>query len=258
MSVAIHPTAIIESGAQLDTEVEVGPYAYVGSEVKISRGTIVHHHATVDGNTELGENNEVYPYAFIGAKPHDLKYTGGSPGLRIGSNNLFREYVTIHIATKDGDLTTLEDHNLFLAYSHVAHDCKVGSRLIMSSHSALGGHVEVHDHVNIGWGAGVHQFCKLGDYAMAAACSKVVQDIPPFMIADGSPASVRTINKVGLQRAGFSAEDLDVIRTAFKVFYKQGLNRSQAIDALKQIPHADSEVLKNILIFADKSQRGWA
>lgn len=252
----IHATAIIEKGAELDEGVLVGPYAYIGPHVRIGRGTEVMHHATVDGATTMGEDNEVHPYAYVGGKTHDLKYKGGVQGLQIGSGNVFREFSTVHCATSDGEITTLGDHNLILAYSHIAHECRVGNHLVMSSHAALGGHVEVGDHVNIGWGAGVHQFCRIGDHAMVGAASKVVQDVPPYMISDGSPAGVRTSNKVGLERAGFSKDEIALARRLFKVFYKEGLNRRQATEKMKQAGVADFEIVIRFLDFLKASGRG--
>lgn len=256
MATEVHPTAIIEKGAQLDAGVSVGAYAYIGANVKIAKGTVVMHHATVDGATTLGEGNEVHPYAYIGGKTHDKKYQGGVHRLEIGKRNVFREFTTVHCATSEDLLTSVGDHNLILSYSHIAHECVVGNHLVMSSHAALGGHVIVDDHVNIGWGVGVHQFCRLGAYAMVGATSKVVQDVPPFMISDGNPATTRTINKVGLERAGFAKEEISLVRRVFKAFYKEGLNRSQAIAALKESEDIEHRVVKTFLDFTARSQRG--
>lgn len=256
MATEIHPTAVIEKGAELDDGVSVGAYAYIGPRVKIGKGSEVMHHATVDGATIMGGNNEVHPYAYVGGKTHDLKYRGGVHGLTIGSGNVFREFTTIHCATNEGQMTVLGDNNLILAYSHVAHECTVGNHLVMSSHAALGGHVEVGDHANIGWGVGVHQFCRIGNYAMAGAASKVVQDVPPFVISDGNPAAVRTINKVGLERAGFSSDEIALVRRIFKIFYKAGYNRGQAMDQLRADEAAASEIAKTFLHFVEGSERG--
>ena len=256
MATKIHPTAIIEPGAELDEGVIVGAYAYIGAKVKIANGTQVMHHATVDGATTMGADNEVHPYAYVGGKTHDMKFQGGIQQLMIGSGNVFREFATIHCATSEGFVTSLGDRNLILAYSHIAHECRVGNHLVMSSHSALGGHVEVADHVNIGWGAGVHQFCRIGDYAMVGATSKVVQDVPPYMISDGSPASVRTPNKVGLERAGFSKEEISLIRRIFKVFYKEGHNRMQAAEKLNEAGVASTAIATKFLAFLETSERG--
>lgn len=256
----IHPTAIIENGAELDDGVEVGAYAYIGEEVKIGSGTIVAHHATVDGKTVMGRDNSVFPYAFIGGKTHDLKYKGGNPGLVIGDRNVFREYTTAHLATADGNNTVIGDDNNILAYSHIAHDCIVGSGIVMSSHAALGGHVILEDHVVIGWGSGAHQFCRIGAYAMLSASSKLVKDLPPFFMADGSPAEVCAINKINMQRNGFSVEEIDIAYSAFKLIYKHRLSRTHAIEALAERENAkDSRVLAAILDFAHgASERGLA
>ena len=256
MPTDIHPTAIIEPGAELDEGVIVGPFAYIGPMVKIAKGTEVMHHATVDGATTMGPDNEIHPYAYIGGKTHDMKYSGGCPGLKIGAKNVFREFTTVHCATAEGGETVVGDHNLILAYSHIAHECIVGNHLVMSSHSALGGHVQIGDRVNIGWGAGLHQFCRVGDYAMVGAASKVVQDVPPFMIADGTPAMVRTTNKVGLERAGFSPEDLNLVRRVFKMFYKEGLNRRQAAEKLSAVLPPDHTLVLTFLAFVEGSERG--
>lgn len=256
MAVKIHPTAIIEQGAELDENVTVGAYAYIGAHVSISRGTIVMHHATVDGSTVLGDDNEIHPYAYIGGKTHDLKYRGGMQRLQIGSRNVFREFTTVHCATTDDQITLMGDDNLVLSYSHIAHECVIGNHLVMSSHAALGGHVVVGDHVNIGWGAGIHQFCHLGDYSMAGATSKVVQDVPPYMISDGTPAVVRAVNKVGLERAGFSRDEISLARRVLKAFYREGLNRSQAIEKLRTTEDMESSIVKNFVNFVAASERG--
>jgi len=256
MPTDIHATAIIEPGAELEEGVLVGAYAYIGAQVKIAKGTVVMHHATVDGATTMGNDNEVHPYAYVGGKTHDLKYKGGCPGLSIGNRNVFREFTTVHCATIEDTFTIVGDHNLLLAYSHIGHECLVGNHLVMSSHAALGGHVQIGDRVNIGWGAGLHQFCRVGDYAMVGAASKVVQDVPPYMIADGSPAMVRTTNKIGLERAGFSPEDINLVRRVFKMFYKEGLNRRQAAEKLNAEIGENNELVKTFLAFVQASERG--
>ena len=256
MAVSIHPSAIVEKGAELDDGVNIGPYAFIGPHVRLGKNTSVAHHATVDGATTLGANNEIHPYAFIGAKTHDLKYKGGLPGLRIGARNVFREYVTVHCATDEGSHTLLGDDNVILAYSHVAHDCVIGNHFVMSSHAALAGHVEVGNHVNFGWGAGIHQFSKIGSYAMIAGMARVTQDVPPFMIVEGAPPTSRTINKVGLERAGFSSDDIMVARRIHKIYFKQGLNRSQASAQLVADGLHTHSLGTLMLEFLQKSQRG--
>ncbi len=239
--------------------VEVGAYAYIGPEVSLGDGCVVYHHATIEGYTSMGRENRIFPYAYIGARTHDLKYTGGRPGLKIGDRNVFREYTTAHLATNDGDFTVIGSDNNILAYSHVAHDCVVGNKIVMSSHAALGGHVVVRDYAVIGWGSGAHQFCRIGEYAMLSANSKLVKDLPPFFMADGSPAEVCTINKINMQRNGFGVDEIDVAYSAFKLIYKRRLARPHALEKLASLSSADSRVVKTILDFArSPSERGLA
>ena len=258
MPARIHPTAIVEPGAQLGAQVEVGAYGYVGSGVTLGTGTRLHHHASVEGNTVLGERCEVFPYACLGGKTQDLKFRGGNPGLRIGDRNVFREYVTVNCATNDGDFTRMGSDNVLLAACHVAHDCVVGSHVVMSNGAMLAGHVLIEDHVIIGGYGGIHQFCRLGAYAMLSATAKLVHDLPPFFIADGSPAEVRAINRVGLERNGFTPEQLERVKQIYRLLYRGGLNRSQALEQLASHAQADSPEFKRMLAFAQQSERGLA
>lgn len=258
MATEIHPTATVEKGAELDTSVRVGAYAYIGAQVQVASGTEIMHHSTVDGKTTLGKDNEIHPYAYIGGKTQDLKYRGGTQALQIGDRNVFREFTTVHCATADDLLTELGNDNLILAYSHIAHECKVGNHLIMSSHSALGGHVVLGDHVNVGWGTGVHQHCRVGDYAMIGASSLAVQDIPPFLIANGSPAKSRTVNAVGLERAGFTVEQISALRKTYRYFFKKDMNRSQARACLSETDLLEFPEVQKFCDFIDQSSRGIA
>lgn len=258
MSSLIHPSAIVDPSAVLGAGVEIGPFAYVGPGVHLGAGTRLHHHASVEGNTHLGEKCEVFPYANIGGKTQDLKFTGGNPGVRIGARNVFREYVTVHAATNDGDMTVLGDDNLFLAHGHVAHDCIVGNHVIASNGTGLAGHVIVEDHIVFGANSGVHQFCRIGAYSMVSAYAKVVQDIVPFFIADGQPALIRSINKVGLERKGFTGEQLDRVKQIYRLLFRDGLNRTQAFEKMAAHPEVQSPEFQRILAFAAKSERGIA
>jgi len=258
MSVEIHPTAVIEAGAQLGSDVTIGAFAYVGAGVTLGNGTRLHHHASVEGNTVLGLACEVFPYACIGAKSQDLKFKGGNPGLRIGDRNVFREYVTVHAATNDGEHTRMGSDNVLLATCHVAHDCVLGDHIVMSNGAVLAGHVVVEDHVVIGGYGGVHQFCRLGTFAMLAATSKLVHDLPPYFIADGTPAEVRAINRVGLERNGFAAEQLEQVKQIYRILYRNGLNRTQALEQLASHPEAASVTFRRVLDFAQQSGRGLA
>ena len=254
----IHPTAIVEPGAKIGSGVSIGAHAYVGPDVTLGEGCILHHHACVEGLTTLGPACEVFPFALIGGRTQDLKARPGKPGLRVGARNTFREYVSIHLGTQEGEWTVLGDDNVLLAYAHIAHDCVVGNHLVMSSHSALGGHVHVGDHVNIGWNAGVHQFCRIGDHAMVAACSKLVQDVPPFVIVDGNPAETKMVNRVGLSRSGFSESEIEDAKALHRLFYRDGLNATQALEKASALPLASGRVGKAWLGFVSQSKRGLA
>lgn len=258
MAARIHPSAIVEPTVQLGADVEIGPFAYVGGAARIGDGTRIHHHASIEGNTVLGAGCEVFPYCSIGTKSQDLKYKGGNPGVRIGDRNVFREYVSVHAATYDGDFTEIGHDNTILAYSHVAHDCKLGSHIVTSNSVGLAGHVVVEDHVTLGAVCGVHQFCRIGAYAMVSAYAKVVQDIAPFFIADGQPAVIRAINKVGLERKGFSAEQLGRVKQLHRILFRDGLNRTQALEKLTAHPEAASAEIQRVLAFAASSERGLA
>jgi UDP-N-acetylglucosamine acyltransferase len=254
----LHPTAIVEADVQLGPDVEIGAYCFVGRGVTLGRGTRLHHHASVEGNTVLGEQCEVFPYACIGGKTQDLKFKGGSPGLRVGDRNVFREYVTVHCATDDGQFTRIGSDNTLLASCHVAHDCVLGNHIVMSNGVVLAGHVVVEDRVVIGGYGGVHQFCRVGAHAMLSAFAKLVHDLPPFFIADGAPAEVRAINRVGLERSGFDVEQLERVKQIFRILYRDGLNRSQALERLAAHPQASTSEFQRILAFATKSERGLA
>ncbi len=258
MATKIHPMAVVETGAELGVDVEIGPFAYVGTGVKLGDGTRLHHHASVEGDTHLGAKCEIFPYACIGGKTQDLKYKGGNPGVRIGDRNVFREYFTVHAATYDAEFTRIGNDNTFLAYGHIAHDCQVGSHIIASNGFGLAGHVIVEDHVTFGAGAGVHQFCRIGAYAMVGAYSKVVQDVSPYFIADGQPAVIRAINKIGLERKGFTVEQMDRIKAIYRTLFREGLNRTQALEKLQGLEIASSTEVQSLLQFAAKSERGMA
>ncbi len=256
MNTSIHPTAIIEQGAQIGDDCTIGAYAYIGSQVVLGHGCTVMHHASVEGNTRLGSGNTIYPYAMIGGRSQDLKFKGASAGLIVGDNNSFREYSSAHEATDLDKPTIVGSNNNFLVGAHIAHDCIVGNNVVFSNYCCLAGHVEIGDRVIMGGLSGVHQFCRVGDYAMVGAMGKVVKDIPPYMIADGNPAETRTLNKIGLDRNGFSAEDISRIRSIFKLIYKSGLSREQVIEQIPLRPDAADPVVANLLRFLSASHRG--
>ncbi|MBP5191571.1 MAG: acyl-ACP--UDP-N-acetylglucosamine O-acyltransferase [Opitutales bacterium] len=256
----LHPTAIIEKGATLDPSVTVGAYAYIGPHVTLGAGCCIEHHATIDGYTTLGKNNHVYPYSFLGAQTHDLKYKGGVCSLKIGNDNTFREYVSIHTATSDGEATLLGDRNYILACSHIGHDCCLGNDIIMSAKVATGGHVRIEDHANIGGHASIHQFCHIGAYSMVAGHSFLKKDLLPFMIASGSPAVVKSYNRIGMMRKGFTESERTCVKQCFKIFYTSSLNRSQGLERVRELVefHACGRV-KEVLekFWGSETVRGW-
>jgi UDP-N-acetylglucosamine acyltransferase len=204
----------------------------------------------------MGPKCEIFPFANIGAKTQDLKYQGGNPGVRIGARNVLREYVTIHTGTEAEAMTVLGDDNVLLAHCHVAHDCVLGSHIIASNNTGIAGHCVVEDRVVFGAVSGVHQFCRIGAHAMISAYAKIVQDVPPYMIADGQPAVIRAINRVGLERRGFTRDQIDRIKQLFRILFRDGLNRSQAFEKLQAHAASDSVEFRAVLDFAAVSERG--
>ena len=254
---SIHPTAVLHPGAQVADDCTVGPYCVLGEHAVLGPRTVLHSHVVIEGHTILGSDNEVFPFACLGGKTQDLKYRGGITHVRIGDHNVFREYCTVHAATADGQATVVGSHNHFLAYTHLAHDVQVGSHVIMSNVATLAGHVTVEDHVVIGGLAAVHQFCRIGRHAMIGGCSKVVQDVAPFMMADGSPAETRFINKVGLERAGFTPDAISQLTKAYKVLFRSGLTTANALARIES-EVGDSPEVRHLVAFTHSSERGLA
>jgi UDP-N-acetylglucosamine acyltransferase len=253
----IHPTAIVHPDARLGANCVIGPYCLIGEHVELGEACRLHAHVVIDGHTKLGRENEVFPFASLGLKTQDLKWTGGVTHVEIGDHNTFREGVTIHSATDDGGVTRIGSHNNLLAYAHVAHDCTLGSNVVMSNVATLAGHVTVEDHAIIGGLTAVHQFCRIGRLAMVGGCARVLQDIPPFMLAEGSPAAPRTINKVGLERNGISEEAQAALRQAYKIIYREGLTTSNALAKIeKELPPLPE--VQQLMNFIRSSERGIA
>lgn len=251
----IHPTAIIDSTAHIGQTSLVGPYCVVGAGVTLGDGCKLHNHVTIVGPTTIGEGNEFYPYSSIGQRSQDLKYEAEPTYLEIGINNTFREFVTIHRATAPEASTKIGNHGNFLAYSHVAHDCIVGDYVIFSNNGTLAGHVIVGDYAVIGGLSGVHQFCRIGAHAIVGGCTKIVQDVPPFMIADGNPAEVRGVNLVGMERRGFGQDAIRELREAYKLIYRSNLNTTQGLDALRE-QFSNSDLANHLADFIASSERG--
>lgn len=250
----IHPTAVIDPAARLGADVEIGPYCVIGADVEIGDGCWLQNHVTICGPTKIGAGNRFYAFGSIGQRTQDLKYAGEPTHLEIGDNNTFREFVTLHRATVQGGKTTVGSHGNFLAYSHIAHDCKVGDSVIFSNNGTLAGHVEVGDHAIIGGLTAVHQFCRIGQHAITGGCTKIVQDVPPFMIADGNPAAIRGINAVGLERRGFSEAAMRQIKEAYRILYRSKLNLQQSLEKLEAVERTPE--IAQLLEFIAASSRG--
>ena len=251
----IHPTAIVDPAAQIDPGTRIGPYCVIGPEVTIGSDTELQHHVTVMGPSKIGARNFFFAYTSIGQKTQDLKYAGEPTYLEIGDGNTFREFCTVNRGTLPGTKTVIGNDGNFLAYSHIAHDCIVGDKVIFSNNGTLAGHVEAGDHAVIGGLTAIHQFCRVGRHAITGGCSKIVQDVPPFMIADGNPAEVRGVNSVGLERAGFSADTIRALKEAYRLLYRGNLNAKQAVEAIRKEIHGIPEV-EELCAFVETSQRG--
>jgi len=253
---SIHPTALIDATAELAAGVEIGPYSIVGPHVSIGAGTVLGPHVVVAARTRIGARNRIFQFASIGEIPQDRKYCGEPTTTTIGDDNVFREFVTIHAGTAlDRGDTSIGDGNLFLAYTHVAHDCVVGNNTLFSNNAQIAGHVHIGDWVVLGAYSGVHQFGRVGVHAMLAAGAIVLQDVPPFVTASGYPAKPHGINREGLRRRGFSAEDILVVRRAYKTLYREGLPLEEARKALARAQR-DTPVIAPLVDFLAETGRG--
>ncbi|BBB91567.1 MAG TPA: acyl-ACP--UDP-N-acetylglucosamine O-acyltransferase [Methylomusa anaerophila] len=251
----IHETAVIHPNARIGKDVEIGPYAVIGENVLIDDGTQIGAHVVVDGWSKIGKDCVVYPGASIGAEPQDLKFRGEKSYVYIGDNTTIREFATVNRATGEGQETRVGANCLLMSYTHVAHNCILGSHVIMSSGAMLAGHVIVEDRAVIGGQSGVHQFVKIGRNSMVGGGSKVVQDIPPFVIVDGHPAKVCGLNNVGISRAGVSEIARRNLKKAYKILYRSGLSLAQAIAVMEQDLESCEEV-EHLLRFLRNAERG--
>lgn len=250
----IHPTAIIQSGAQLGTDCEIGPYCVIGSDVLLGDRCRLHSHVVIEGHTVLGSDNEIFPFASVGSKTEDLKWRGGVTWTRIGDHNTIRECVTINSATGDGEATEIGSHNHITSASHIGHNSVIGHHTILAS-AGLAGHVLVEDHAIVGGKSVVHQFCRVGAHAMVAGFARVVQDVPPYMMAEGHPAATRTINKVGLERRGVPAETQLALRRAYKILFREESLLERALQRIETELPAGPE-LTHLVAFCRASARG--
>jgi UDP-N-acetylglucosamine acyltransferase len=251
----IHSTAVISKKAKLEKDVEVGPYCVIGDSVKIGKGTKILNNVTISGFTEIGTENNIYSGAVIGSPPQDLKYKGEKSFLYIGKNNTIREFVTINPGTMKNS-TRVGDDNLIMAYSHIAHDCQVGSKCVFANNATLAGHVSVEDEVVMGGLSAVHQYVRIGRLAIIGGCSKVVQDVPPYSTSDGHPAKVYGLNYIGLKRSNISKDNMRQLKIAFKILFHSGLSIPNALGKVKENFKNPSQELLHLLSFVDNSKRG--
>lgn len=256
MGTFVHPRAEIDPGARLGEGVRVGPFAVIGAEVEIGDGTEVGAGAVVLGPTKIGRENRIYPNASIGFDPQDLKFRGERVTLEIGDRNHFREFCTVHRGTsKGGGITRVGDDNLFMAYTHVAHDCQVGSRTVFANNATLAGHVEVHDDASISAFSSVHQFCRVGRHAYVGGYTVVVMDALPFVKTVGQKASCYGLNRIGLERKGVPPEVVQALGKAVRLLVRSGLNTSQALEKIRTELPASPEVAY-LLEYVESAKRG--
>lgn len=254
--VTVHPTALVERGAELADGVSVGPYALIGPEVRVGPGTSIGSHTILEGRTEIGAECRIGSHVIIGAPPQDVKYRGEPTRVVVGDRTLVREFATIHRASTGGTgVTRVGPENFLMAYVHVAHDCQLAEGVIMANQASLAGHVQIGRGAVIGGMSGVHQFVRIGEYAFLGACSAVLQDIPPFVKAQGNRAKPFGLNVVGLRRHGFSAEAIHALKQAYHTLFTSGLNTSQALARLEQELGQSPEV-QRLIDFVKRSQRG--
>jgi UDP-N-acetylglucosamine acyltransferase len=259
----IHPTAIVDPGAELDAGVAVGPYAVIGAGVRIGAGTSIASHVTIDGPTVIGRDNRIHAHAALGGAPQDMKYRGEPTALHIGDRNTIREFCTLNRGTaQDGGVTRIGDDNWIMAYVHVAHDVQVANRTILANNATLAGHVHIGDWVIVGGLTGVHQFCKIGAHAMTGFQSHVSQDVPPFMMVTGHPLAEHGFNIEGLRRRGYSRERIALVKQMHRLLYRQGLTLEAAKEAIAALaadpacPEGGAADVALLLDFLAASKRG--
>ncbi len=252
----IHPTAIVHPKAQLADDVTIGPYSVVGEHLSIGPGTRIESHVALAGRTTIGAGCRIYPFCSIGQPPQDLKYAGEPTRLVIGDHNVIREYVTLNLATAlGGGVTTIGDHNLFMAYVHIAHDCHVGHHTIFANAATLAGHITVGDFATVGGLVGVHQYVRVGAYAIVSGCSGLGQDVPPYLIAAGRPATLFGLNTVGLKRRGFTDERLHALKQAYQLLFRSKLKRKEALKRVAAELGSSPDVM-TMVQFIEQSERG--
>lgn len=252
MATLIHPTSVIHPGAELHPTVQIGAYAVIGDNVKIGPETTIGAHVVLEGPIEIGARNQIFPGAVIGSEPQDRKYEGAKSWVRIGDDNQIREYVTINRATGTGEATLIGNGNLLMAYVHVAHNCVIENSVVIANGLAMAGHVHIESKATIGGVVGIHQFVHIGRLAMVGGCSRIDRDVPPYMLVEGNPARVRSLNLVGLNRSGMTANEIGLLKKAFRTLYRSGFTLNQALDHLNLLPN--DEQLQHLSQFLQLSQ----
>jgi len=253
----VHPTAVVDTRAKLADDVEVGPYSVIGPNVKMGPGCVIENHVTITGNTTIGSNCHMHSSSVIGGVPQDLKFKGEETELIIGDDNTIREFVTINSGTSQGGgKTVIGDGNLLMAYVHIAHDCILGNHVILANVATLGGHIRVEDGARVSGLAAVHHFVSIGRLAFVGGCAGVVRDVPPFMMVTGNPARVRGLNTEGLKRSGIERDELSALKEAYRYLYRSDLNRSQAIEEMRESGLAESPATAELIRFLMNSERG--
>lgn len=256
MTTQIHPTAIIEDGAEIGSDVEVGAFSLIGANVKLGDGCKVDSHVVINGHTTIGENNQFFPFAAIGAAPQSVAYKGEPTEVRIGNNNVFRENVTVNRGTIDDEgVTSIANDNFIMAYCHIAHDCRLGSNIVFANCASLAGHCYVGDHVVLAGYSLIHQFCRVGDHCFTGVNSVCIQDVPPFTLVAGNRAITHGINVRGLRRRGFTSEDITELKRAYKIIYRSGLTTSKALESI-EAREWQSEHISALTTFFKESKRG--
>jgi UDP-N-acetylglucosamine acyltransferase len=252
----IHTTALVDPRAELDLDIEVGPYSIIGPKVKIGKGTRIKSHVVVEGNTTIGEGNHIFQFSTIGSVPQDLKYKGEDSQLIIGSYNVIREFASLNPGTSGGGmLTRIGDRNLMMMYCHIAHDCIIGSHSVIANGATLGGHVIIEDYVIAGGLVGVHQFVRVGTGSILGAGSMVSKDIPPYCNATGDRVRLRGLNLEGLRRRGFSRDRIDALKKAYRIIFQSGLKTKEALQkARTEIPQ--TREVGHMIRFIESSERG--
>lgn len=251
----IHPTAIIEDGAIIEDDVVIGAYSFVSAKAVIKKGTKISSHVCIEGKTTIGENNEIFSHAVLGSIPQDLKFNGEDVELIIGNNNKIREFTLFNPGTSGGgSKTIIGDHNLFMGYVHIAHDCIIGNHCIFANCATLAGHVECGDFVVVGGMTPIHQFVKLGSYGMVAGASAMAQDLPPFCMAEGNRAKLRGLNLTGLRRKLDDRKDIDALKRAYKELFESNMPLQEVAKEL--LKNSDNEYVKQLALFVSETTRG--